>query len=231
MCQPDVTSCGTATQTLKAASGPPGQVCRLRPHGRSKATARGTPNQRSFGAKPPLTVPLRRKYRGCISLAKRRLTIPYLAVFSRCLVLRHKVQTALPLVPIKLLRRIVELYPYRGIFGWATVCVWSFFIAEIMWHLSAFVRQFDFIEIPLIVPYAPLAILIDPRDALLHHGYIFFIAIANWFGIFVMGALCSRRRVSAVVTGGSVIAIVLFAALARMIEFWVIHPPPPTLCY
>src|SRR5690349_1293759 len=115
---------------------------------------------------------------------------------------------------MKLLRRIVQRYPYRGLFGWATGCVWAFFVSEILWHLSAFVRAYDFIEIPLLVPYAPLAFLLEPHGAMLHHEHIFFFALANWFGIFVVGALFSFRRVSAVVSGGALGGFVLLAALA-----------------
>ena len=128
---------------------------------------------------------------------------------------------------MKLLRRVVQRYPYRGLFGWATACVWAFFISEILWHLSAFVRAYDLIEIPLLVPYAPLAFLLEPQGAMVHDEHIFFFALANWFGIFLMGALFSLRRVNAVVSGGAAAGLLVLAALARTIEYWVIHPPPP----
>lgn len=128
---------------------------------------------------------------------------------------------------MKLLRRLIERYPYKGLFGWATACVWAFLIAEIMWHFSAFVRSYDVLEIPLVVPYAPFAFIVDPHDAMLNHDHIFFFALANWFGIFVVGALLSLRRLGTRVSGSGTVILVLAVALARAVEAWVIHPPGP----
>lgn len=126
-----------------------------------------------------------------------------------------------------LLRRLIDRYPYRGLFGWATACVYGFVIAEIMWHLSAYVRRYDILEIPLVVPYAPLAFIVDPHDAMLHHRHIFFFALANWFVIFLVGAAVSWRKASTRLTGSTAMIIILAVALARAYEAWVIHPPPP----
>ena len=126
---------------------------------------------------------------------------------------------------MKLLRRLIERYPYKGLFGWATVCVWAFLIAEIMWHLSDFVRNYDILEIPLVLPYAPLAVIIDPRDAMLNHKNIFFFALANWLGIFLLGALLSMRKLSTRVTGSGTVILFLAVALARAIKVLLIDPP------
>lgn len=127
---------------------------------------------------------------------------------------------------MKLLKSIIQRYPYRGLFGWATACVWAFFISEIMWHLSPFVQKYDILEVPLVVPYAPLACILDPHDAMLHHRSIFFFALANWFGIFIIGALLSFRRVNAVFSGGTATGLLLLVAMARAIEYWIITGPP-----
>ena len=92
---------------------------------------------------------------------------------------------------MKLLRRLIDRYPYRGLFGWATACVWGFVIAETLWHLSAYVRNYDILEIPLVVPYAPLAAILDPHDAMIPDKNIFFFALANWLVIFLIGAAVS----------------------------------------
>ena len=128
---------------------------------------------------------------------------------------------------MKLLRKIIQRYPYRGLFGWATVCVWAFVLSEILWHLSGFVRRYDLLEIVLAVPYAPLAFLVDPHDLMLHHRHVFFFALANWSGIFVIGTLLSLKRMNAVVSGSAVGGLLLFAALARNVEYWIINPPGP----
>lgn len=82
----------------------------------------------------------------------------------------------------------------RSLSRWATFCVWAFIVAEICWHLSHFVRRYDILEIPLAIPYAPIAVLLDPNDMLLNHGQIFFIALGNWFGIFLVGAVIVLLR-------------------------------------
>jgi hypothetical protein len=128
---------------------------------------------------------------------------------------------------MKILRRLISRYPYRGLFGWATLCVWGFVAAEILWHLSGFVRRYDWLEIPLVVPYAPLAVLIDPHDVMLHHDSIFFLALANWFGIFLLGSVFCFRKVSAVASGATTLSIVLLLSLGRVVEYWIINPPPP----
>ena len=128
---------------------------------------------------------------------------------------------------MKQIRLFVQRYPYRGLFAWATVCVWAFFFAEILWHLSAFVRRYDLIEIPLVLPYVPLAFVLDPESALVNHRHAFFIALANWFGIFLLGAALCRKRTSAVVSGTGVLLPVLVLAFGRAIVRWVIFPPGP----
>ncbi len=125
------------------------------------------------------------------------------------------------------MRGLIDRYPYRGLFGWATACVWGFVIAEIMWHLSAYVRRYDILEIPLVVPYAPLAFIVDPHDAMLNHRHIFFFALANWFVIFLIGAVFSLRRIGTRLTGAATMIVVLVIALGRAYEAWVIHRPPP----
>jgi hypothetical protein len=96
-----------------------------------------------------------------------------------------------------------------------------------MWHLSAYVRDYDILEIALVVPYAPLACIIDPHDAMLRHEYIFFFALGNWFLIFVIGAVASLRWVGTRLAGSATLIVILAIALARAYEAWVIHPPPP----
>jgi len=95
-----------------------------------------------------------------------------------------------------------------------------------MWHLSRHVKRYDFLEIPLVVPYAPLACIIDPHDAMLNRQDIFFFALANWFGIFLLGWLISWRRLSTRISGSATMIVVLLVALSRAIEAWVINPPP-----
>ena len=128
---------------------------------------------------------------------------------------------------MKWIKYLIQQYPYRGLFGWATICVWSFFIAEILWHLSAFVRRYDVIEIGMIVPYAPLAFILDPHDAMLHHPHVFFVALANWLGIFVLGALLSLKRCSATLSGVSTLLMLLPLAIIRALWAWVLFPPGP----
>ncbi len=123
---------------------------------------------------------------------------------------------------MKLLRRLIDRYPYRGLFGWATACAWAFIIAEIMWHVSAHVRQYDILEIPLVVPYAPLAIVVDPSDAMIPRKDIFFFALANWFIIFLIGAAVSLwRRIGTRLTGSATLVTVLLIALARAYVYWI----------
>ncbi len=128
---------------------------------------------------------------------------------------------------MNVLRKLITRYPYRGLFGWATICVWGFLASEILWHLSRLVRRYDLLEIPLAVPYAPIAFLIDPHDALMNHESIFFIALANWFAIFVVGAIVSLRRASAAVVGTAMLCLLLACSLGRAAEYWIIHPPGP----
>jgi len=83
----------------------------------------------------------------------------------------------------------MDRHPYKGTLGWGTVCVWGFAIAGAAWQLSAYVRRYDWLEIPLVIPYAPVAILVDPNGALLNYRHIHFFALANWVAIFLLGAL------------------------------------------
>ena len=125
---------------------------------------------------------------------------------------------------MKLLRRLIDRYPYRGLFGWATACVWGFVIAETLWHLSAYVRNYDILEIPLVVPYAPLAAILDPHDAMIPDKNIFFFALANWLVIFLIGAAVSVwRRVGTRLTGSATLLVVLVIALGRAYVFWLTH--------
>jgi len=128
---------------------------------------------------------------------------------------------------MNMFRRLIDKYPYRGLFGWATLCMWGFVFAEILWHLSRFVRRYDWLEIPMIVPYAPIAAILDPHDAMMNNGGIFFIALGNWFTIFVIGALFSLRKVNAVAVGTVLLIVLFLCSAGRVTEYWVIHPPLP----
>jgi hypothetical protein len=99
-----------------------------------------------------------------------------------------------------------------------------------MWHLSAYVRRYDILEIPLALPYVPFAYIVDPHEAMsFRHDYqqAFWFALANWFVIFLIGAAFSLRRISTRLTGSATMIAVLVIALCRAYEALVIHPPPP----
>ena len=92
--------------------------------------------------------------------------------------------------------RTMDRSPGKGTLGWAIACIWGFAVAGVMWELSDYVRKHDWLEIRLVIPYAPAAILVDPNDAMLNCRYIHFFALANWVAIFLLGALvgwCRRR--------------------------------------
>ena len=56
----------------------------------------------------------------------------------------------------------------------------AFILATLLWHLSAFTRRFDFLELPMAALYFPLAGFIDPHDGMVNDRDTFFYAIAFW---------------------------------------------------
>lgn len=96
-------------------------------------------------------------------------------------------------------KRLCEKLPYRGITNWALIWSISFIIAQTLWHFSRFVRSFDFLEIPMVIFYFPLAPLFDPYDGMLHDENLFVYAISYWLSVFIMSLFLSRKKINPLV--------------------------------
>jgi len=105
-----------------------------------------------------------------------------------------------------MLKQLCEKYPYKGMKNWALFCSLVFIVSELLWYLSSFVRDIDFLEIPMVFFYFPLATLID-SDALLHNDYIYLYALTYWGSVFFLSFLFSRRKINLIIPGIIVIII------------------------
>ncbi len=119
------------------------------------------------------------------------------------------------------LGRISEKFPYKGIRNWALICSVTFIIVQFLWNLSFFVRGFDFLEIPMVFLYFPIATLIDPHDAMLHNDYIYFYAFVYWILFFLLSWKLSLRKVNPVIPGILVLILSCLPGLIYSIYlFW-----------
>jgi len=116
------------------------------------------------------------------------------------------------------LSRLFEKFPYKGIKNWALLCSLTFIAAQMLWYLSfylsSFVRQYDFLEIPMVILFFPLAPLIDPHDGMLRNDYIYIYALTYWVSIFFLSWVLSRRKINPAIAG---IVIVLLSCMASLI--------------
>ena len=56
----------------------------------------------------------------------------------------------------------------------------AFIFSTLLWHLSAFVRAIDLLELPMLALHFPLAGFLDPSDWMIRNDAIFVYAVAFW---------------------------------------------------
>lgn len=87
--------------------------------------------------------------------------------------------------------------PYRGWFGWATICVVLFIIAEYLWHVSELLPEESAWKSPLAQLYAPFALLMDEPEHEFRRIDILYLALVHWFGFFLIGLFFVKRQKNA----------------------------------
>jgi hypothetical protein len=117
-------------------------------------------------------------------------------------------------------------FRYRGVQNWALTCAVAFIVSHVMWHASAYVRRWDFLELPLSLPFSPLAPFVDPHDGMVNSRDSFLLGLFYWICLFGLALLVSRRRINPAVptavillltcTGSIVYAF--FAVFGRIVD-------------
>ena len=96
----------------------------------------------------------------------------------------------------------------------------AFILAATLWHLSAYVRWLDILELPLSALFFPLAGFVDPHDGMVNDRSTFFYAIAFWGAVAPLALRLTPKRplltaFAIIVTCSSVsIAYVLLRSLS-----------------
>jgi hypothetical protein len=93
----------------------------------------------------------------------------------------------------------------------------AFILATLLWHLSAFTRRFDFLELPMAALCFPLAGFIDPHDGMVNDRDTFFFAIAFWGAVIPLALCLTPKRISPLLTALAIIVICSSASVAYVI--------------
>jgi hypothetical protein len=90
----------------------------------------------------------------------------------------------------------------------------AFIAAQLLWHLSAFVRAFDLLEIPMATPLFPLASFLDPYDSMVNqHSAVFFCGLLFWGALIPVSLRLAGKRLNPLIPA---MAILLLTSLASV---------------
>jgi len=128
-------------------------------------------------------------------------------------------------IPMILL--IPQDLPNRGKQYWALCCALLFILSQLMWTIAGRFRRYDWIELPLIGFYFPLAPFFDPRDGMVRDPNLFFYALACWLGIFGIGLLFLRKKINPLLP----ILIILVLCAVSGIVFSTLTKPLPKVAF
>ena len=93
-----------------------------------------------------------------------------------------------PLLDVASMRPVPDLSKF---FAWY---FGAFILAALLWHLSALVRWFDILELPLSAPHFPLAGFFDPHDGMVNERSTFLYAIIFWTAVVPLALRLNPKR-------------------------------------
>ncbi len=90
----------------------------------------------------------------------------------------------------------------------------AFIVAQLLWHLSAFVRRFDLLEIPLATPFFPLASFFDPHDGMVNNRFVFFYALVFWGALIPVSFWLAGKRLHPLIPAMVILLVTSLASVA-----------------
>jgi hypothetical protein len=89
----------------------------------------------------------------------------------------------------------------------------AFIFAALLWHLSAFTRRIDFLELPMVAFHFPLAGFLDPHDFMVNDRTTFLYAVAFWAAVIPVALWLSPKQKNPLWIA---LAIIFFCATASV---------------
>ena len=89
----------------------------------------------------------------------------------------------------------------------------AFIVAQLLWHLSAFVRRFDLLEIPMATPFFPLASFLDPYDGMVNDPSVFFYALLFWGALVPLSLRIAGKRLNPLIPAMVILLITSLASI------------------
>ncbi len=99
------------------------------------------------------------------------------------------------------------------------LCSVAFITAQLLWYCSRFVRRCDILEIPMAVPFFPLAPFFDPYDGMVNSRHTFVYALTYWACLFVVALGIARKRINPAIPAAVILILSCVASVVYSMFF------------
>lgn len=100
-----------------------------------------------------------------------------------------------------------SLHPVRDLPRFFAWYFGAFIVATLLWHLSAFVKRVDFLEVPMASVCFPIAGFLDPHDGMVNDRNTVIYGAAFWAAVIPMSLYLTPRRINPLTTAFAMIGI------------------------
>ncbi len=99
------------------------------------------------------------------------------------------------------------------------LCSLAFIAAQLLWYCSKFVRRYDILEVPMALPFFPLAPFFDPHNGMVNNRDTFVYALAYWISLYLVALGIARKKVNPAIPATVVLILSCVASVVYSVFF------------